>query len=66
MLARVQQAVAENHKVSAAVVGGSLATIIVWIVDEFTLHQVPAEVGSALGAFLSMLSAMLIPEKDQE
>jgi len=54
-----------NRKIQAAVVGGALATIIVWIVSALWI-DVPAEVAAAVATLFSGVLGWAVPEPDKE
>lgn len=51
-------------KVSGGALGGAIATIIVWLVDELTALDVPTLVSAAVGVIATAGVAYLIPGSD--
>lgn len=54
------------RKFSAAAIGGSLATITVWLINVFSGVTVPGEVAAALGALLTYGASAIIPDRVEE
>lgn len=52
-----------NKKFSAAAIGGSISTILVWVLGEFVDVHVPAEVAAAVGALCTYAASALIPDE---
>lgn len=61
-----QDTAAPTRKVSAAMVGGALATIIAWIVNVVWSIDVPAEVQVALAVVITCVAAYVVKDNAPE
>lgn len=50
-------------KVQAAGLGGSIASILLWIIGSFTAVEVPAEVGAALATIIAFVAAYMTKDR---
>lgn len=62
---------ANSHKFSAAAIGASLATVIVWTVNQWLAVNthgiiVPGEVASAFGGLLTYAASAIIPDDKED
>lgn len=53
-------------KLSAAAIGGPLGVVVVWGIGAFATVEVPPEVGAAIGAVLTFIASLLIPDEIED